>query len=196
MTDFYSLQFSKYDPLQLQILLQELRNLLRQFPRTHNGGGFLQLANRSISTLRYFLHVLEYVACLYLSYHPYYLVVYQEKDEQDLHKGDYRNDGERVNYLKYFRLIVHKIRGENEASFYLKKLVRIHLIYDLLSIPSILSHCRTWWISACQLFPKSVQYLLCYTLFAYQTPVLVANPRRMSFRAGLSNFSNYTIGVV
>jgi hypothetical protein len=187
----YFLRYSELREGKRHTPWQEYMNYLRQFLPIDNGGEFQQLDSGSILRHHYFrlynfqdvnvthfyLRVLIFLgvilnrfflhllAGLFYFYHPYCHDEYQEINDLDCSKAYCHNDDKQT----ILQELAHKlIPRKHDGKFRVYHQSLFGRIYrTLLSIPSILSRYKIYWISLCLLFPR-IDLNLFLLYFAYQ----------------------------
>jgi hypothetical protein len=179
------LQVSKFVLEKRRTLLQEYMYCLLHASAERSAYGFQKLVRQLIYSADYFLR--EYLRlCLYGFYRQRYLDLFQETNEMDCNKADYRNDVKQTSLLVFLQKLSSMIRDGiialSRPTLYNHSLSG----FVMQSIPSIVFHCKKLWKPLCLLSPRSVQYLLVYTYCAYQTPFLVCQTPNVTSVAGNS----------
>jgi hypothetical protein len=177
MTTVHDLLFSVLCARLLRTLLQELRNVLRQFPTWNIGGEYLLLARKSIYGLGDFPRA---IACLFEFYRSCYLDMCQETDGQDCNKADCRRNGIQVNRQVFHHNLSRMLLYAIETVFRSFRLDHTPSAYSDQSIANNLLG------RAYRPSPKTAQLPLQYNVFAYQTPFLVCQTPNVTSVAGNS----------
>ncbi len=132
--------------------------------------GFLRLGIWSVLHVRI---VRQSPACPCLPYRSNFLGKFPKSGDQGLRKVDYRIDAEPTVHQVSAQTPSRKKHGVRYTAYLLLRTFHIYFWKHRPSIASTLFHCKKLLSFACQLFPKTVQYLSRYTAVAFQTSSLI-----------------------
>ena len=155
---------------------------LRSFHGASTAFEFPQLARQLVYVSGFFRRLRS---ALYSLYQHCSVALFQETNEQDLHKADYRSDVKQITLAGFRRAPQSTIRGALARIFCSTSDFRNHLTHGQLSIPSILFHCKKWLGLLCLLSPRTVLN------FSYRSTSIVlwsfpwAFPRRRGLSIGV-----------
>jgi hypothetical protein len=190
--DFYLLRFREFALVPFQRLLRVPLLSLRLFHTKYSGGGFLQPDYRSIY-VQDFLHRTIQSFCLLISYPLYFLLGFQEINEQDYNMMNCRNDDKRKNHLEFHQMLIRTLNDVYKNLYSLRQSFRIHLDNENPSIPSSAIHCKRFVKSLYLPSPKSVQFVFVLDLAYQHLRIGVGRLPGASTRGHLC-FDNYNIG--
>jgi hypothetical protein len=167
ISNFYCLQFFQLFEGLRQILWKDYLRFLHLFPTFRIVGEFHRLEVESIYVAHAFLRALIPAGLFHL-YQRDYPGWFRGINDQDCNKVDCRSDGKPTIRQGLTHKLFHTLIDVNKILYQESdSIVHNHPYPAMLSIPSILTHYKKYWISLCRFSPGN--YLFVFVInFAYQ----------------------------